>query len=161
MFITVMHCTITCKDSACRKIWMLCQQQGSHKCNSKNPSNSTKTFQKIPKSVVVQHIGVGAGKILGCKWSLPEFSRTCPKNSMKSDLQKIRFLCYFWRRWVPFLLIFSGVCSDFQGFCEGFLRFCPDFHGLFPDFHQIKTVRSQSRLLHQWCNIKSQCCDKC
>jgi len=27
--------------------------------------NSTKTFQKIPKSVVVQHIGVGAGKILG------------------------------------------------------------------------------------------------
>jgi len=31
-------------------------KQGSHKCNSENPKNSTK---KIPKSVVVQHkIGV-------------------------------------------------------------------------------------------------------
>jgi len=69
------------------------------------------------------------------------------------------FLCYFGRRWVPFLLIFSGVCSDFQGFCEGFLRFCPDFHGFSPDSYQIKTVRSHPRLLYQWCSIKSECCD--
>jgi len=35
-----------------------CPHQGSHKCNSKNPQNSTKNprfASKIPKSVVVQH----------------------------------------------------------------------------------------------------------
>jgi len=49
-------------------------------------------------------------------------------------------------RWAPFLLVFSGFCSDFQRFCEGFQRFCPDFQGFCPDFHQIKILEVRWRL---------------
>ena len=42
---------------------------------------SLEPYQKIPKSVVVQHIGVGAGKFLGCEGFLPEFSQTCLKKA--------------------------------------------------------------------------------
>jgi len=42
---------------------------------------SLEPYQKIPKSVVVQHIGVGTGKFLGCEGFLPEFSQTCLKKA--------------------------------------------------------------------------------
>jgi len=71
---------------------------------------STKTFQKIPKSVVVQHIGVGAGKILGLRMIFARILPNLPEKLHKKVTFKKKFLCYFERRWVPFLLIFSGVC---------------------------------------------------
>jgi len=75
-----------------------------------NSLEQTKTFQKIPKSVVVQHIGVGAGKILGVRMIFARILPNLPKNSIKKWPTKKSFLCHFGRRWVPFLLIFSGVC---------------------------------------------------
>jgi len=48
-----------------------------------NSLEQTKTFQKIPKSVVVQHIGVGAGKILGVRMIFARILPNLPKNSIK------------------------------------------------------------------------------
>jgi len=51
---------------------------------------------------VVQH--VGAGNILGVRMI---FARILP--NLPEKLHK-KVTYYFGRRWVPFLLIFSGVC---------------------------------------------------
>jgi len=87
----------------------------------KIPRTVPKHSKKIPKSVVMQHIGVGAGKILGVRMIFARIPPNLPVKLHQKWPTKKRFLCYFGRRWMPF-------CSYFQGFCEGFLRFFPDFH---------------------------------
>jgi len=88
------------------------------------------TGGNIADSSNTQSIDIGAGKCLGVRRI---FARILPYLPKK--------LSHYFRIkacWAPFLLMFSGVCSDFQGFYQGFHSFCPDFHGFFPDFHQIK-----------------------
>jgi len=105
--------------------------QGSHKCNSKNPYNSTKTFQKILKSVVVQHIG--AGKILGVRMIFALILLTCPKKSIKSDLQK-KFFVFFW---LPLGAIFAHIFRHLLRFSWILWRFSeisPRFPRIFPGF---------------------------
>jgi len=91
-------------------------------------------YQKLPKSVVVHHIGERAGTFFGMRRIFARILPNLPEiSSIKKWPPKRKLFMLFS---APFLLIFSGVCSCFQGFCEGFQRFCPDFHGFFPDFHQ-------------------------
>ena len=61
--------------------------------------------------MVVQHIGVGAGKILGVRMIFARILPNLPEKLHKKVTYKKKvFLCYFGRRLVAFLLIFSGVC---------------------------------------------------
>jgi len=128
---------------------------------------SLEEYQEIPKPVAVQHTGEGAGNFFGVRSIFAGILRNVPeKISIKSDLQKESSSCYFGRRRAPFLLKFSGVCSDFQGFCEGLYRFAQTSLGFFPNFHQIKTFGGALTppapcLPHEWCSIKSECYDKC
>jgi len=110
---------------------------------------SLEEYQKIPKPVVVQHTGEGAGNFFGVRRIFARILPNVPeKNSIKSDPQKESSSCYFGRRRTPFLLIFSAVCSDFQGFCEGLYRFAQISPGFFPNFHQIKTFGVHLHHLH-------------
>ena len=96
--------------------------------------------KKIPKSVVVQHIGVGAGTFCGCEGFLPQISLTCSKKLHKKVTSKKTFPVILGALGDIFAHIFR-FCSDFQRLCEGFQRLCPDFHevcldfkGFYPDF---------------------------
>jgi len=149
MFITVIHCTITCTESTFRKT-----------CCVSNRA-LTIAIPKIPKSVVVQHIRVGAGKLFGVRmifaWILPNLPEKLHK---KWPTKKVFYVilgpvgCHFWS-------YFQAFAESFSDFVKVFWDFCLDFHRFFPDLHQIRTVRSHPHLLHQWCSIKSECCDKC
>ena len=99
----------------------ICQQhdQGSHKCNSKNPWNCGGAAHRRRSR---QMFG-------GAKDFCPNSPQLARKNSITKWPPK-KLLMLFW---APFLLIFTGVFSDFQVFCEGFQRFCPDFHGFSPN----------------------------
>jgi len=61
---------------------------------------------KIPKSVVVQHIGVGAGTFWGCEGFLPQFSLTCSKKLHKKVKSMKNISCYFGRPWGHFCSYF-------------------------------------------------------
>ena len=91
---------------------------------------SLEQYKKIPKSVIVQHIGERTGNFFEVRRIFAGILPNVPeKNSIKSEIRKESSSCYFGRRWAPFVPKFSGVCSDFQWFCKGLQRFCPDFHG--------------------------------
>ena len=58
-------------------------------------SNSTKTFQKIPKSLVVQHMRVGAGKILGVLMIFARILPNLPKKTHKKVTYKKKLFVLF------------------------------------------------------------------
>jgi len=58
---------------------------------------SLEEYQKISKSVVVQHIGEGAGNFFGVRRIFARILPNVPeKNSIKSDLQKKKLFMLFW-----------------------------------------------------------------
>jgi len=73
----------------------------------KIPRTLPKHSKKIPKSVVVQHIGAGAGKILGVRMIFALILPNLPEKLHKKVTSKKKVFMLFW---VLFLLIFSGVC---------------------------------------------------
>jgi len=73
---------------------------------------------------VVQHIGVGAGKILGVRMIFARILPNLPKKLHKKVTYK-SFLCYFG----------CHFCSYFQAFAKIFR----DFVKVFWDFAQIST----------------------
>ena len=108
-------------------------------------------YQKIPKTVVVQqHIGIGAGKFLGVRRIFARILPNLPEKKPWKATSKQKLFMLFW---APFLLIFSGACSDFQGFCEGFQRFCSYFHGFCPRIFtnsKLLGCALAPHLSHQW-----------
>jgi len=117
---------------------------------------SLEQYQKIPKYVMVQHVGVGAGKFLRVRKIFLELSQTYLKIIHKKVTSRKSSSSCFGRRWALFLLIFSGVCSDFQRFCEVFQILFPRFPRVFTKSKPLG-VRLQPCLLHQWSSIKSEC----
>jgi len=128
---------------------------------------SLEEYQKISKSVVVQHIGEGAGNFFGVRRIFARILPNVPeKNSIKSDLQKKALhviLGAVGRHSCSYFLEFAHIFKDFVKVCTDLPRFPRDF---FPNFHQIKTfggalTHPTPRFLHEWCSIKSECYDKC
>jgi len=92
-------------------------------------------YQKIPKSVVMHHIGKAAGKFFGVGRIFARILPNLPeKNSIKSDLQKESSSCNFGRHSCPYFQEFSQIFRDF-------LKVFGDFAQISTDFHQIKTFR--------------------
>jgi len=71
----------------------------------------------------------------GAKDFCPNSNQLARKKPIRYDLLKNSSSCYFGHRWAPFLLIFSGIFTK----------------------SKLLGLRLHSRLLHQWCCIKSEC----
>jgi len=126
--------------------------------------------QKILKSVVVQHIGVGA--VFGvAKDFFPNSPKLTRKKSIKvTPKKKKSSSCYFGSRWASFCSYFQGFDQIFRNFVKVFRDFAQistNFSRILRDFARIFITANllgvllHPRLLHQWCSIKSECCDRC
>jgi len=130
-----------------------------------------RTVPKIPKSVVVQHIGEEAGKFLEVgrifaqknsdhqKSGLPVRQSARPKeisNGFCTTGDVIVSVPHVVAT-MPLHAVGHHFCSCFQGFAQIFREFVQistdllDFKGFSPDFHQIKTFEGSLApcLLHQ------------
>ena len=125
---------------------------------------SLEQYQNIPKNPYIcggAAQRVGAGKILGVRMIFARILPNLPEKLHKKWPTKKSF----------FYVILGAVGCHFCSYFQTFAMIFRDFVKVFWDFAQISkdffriftkpTVRSHPRLLHQWCNIKSECCDKC
>jgi len=102
-------------------------------------TSCTQTLPVISSWLMLDCMGVGAGKFLGVRRIFARILPNLPGKTPKKVTSK-KISCHFGRHFFPikvcrasFLLVFTRVCSYFQGFCESFQRFCPDFRGFSPN----------------------------
>ena len=95
--------------------------QGPHKCNSKNPYNSTK---KPLICGCAAHGCIGVGKFFGLRRIFARILPNLPekKNSIKKWPPKQSSSCYFGRHWASILLIFSVTFWRFSEILPRFPR---------------------------------------
>jgi len=94
-------------------------------------------------------IGMRAGKFLGVRRILPEFSQTCSKRFCAT----FAYIFFPRRPWKYFLIwppkkIFPCFSANVRRyFCQNFQRFCPEFWRFFPVFRYLSRTSDKSKLL--------------
>ena len=98
---------------------------------------SLEHYQKISKSVVLRHAGVGGGTFLGVRRIFPEFSQTWPKKKpiKESDLQKNKKASSSWY----FERQFCWYCQMFAQIFRAFVKVFREFAQISTDFPRILT----------------------
>ena len=100
---------------------------------------SLEQHQKIPKYLVVQHIGVRAAHFLGVRRIFARILPNLTEKLNKKRPPKKSSSCCFGRHIWSYFQRFAQIFRDFVKAFRDFTQISTDFSQILRDFHQIKT----------------------